>query len=276
MGQPILKNYNFKIERKINKGKYSMRSMDTYHDYHSFGYLYSGNRIVITPEKTCTVTPGTIVFLHKDMPHRTTGKLDIDYENFSIKFRECVIERLIQEVGETQVQNLFSQIAIQLSTDADKRVQEVLNSIEEEWNNYNDYSNLMLECLFTEMMLIIIKDQANLVVDEDGLSEKQKILLDAMNYLEGNYQNDPSLDETAKAINVSASYLSKVFSTEMNSTYSKYLVCLKIGHAQKLLANTELSVLDISLQTGFKNYNYFSDVFKKMVGCTPTWYRKRG
>lgn len=96
-----------------------------------------------------------------------------------------------------------------------------------------------------------------------------------MNYLEGNYQNDPSLDETAKAINVSASYLSKVLSTEMNSTYSKYLVCLKIGHAQKLLANTELSVLEFSLQTGFKNYNYFSDVFKKMVGCTPTGYRKK-
>lgn len=75
---------------------------------------------------------------------------------------------------------------------------------------------------------------------------------------------------------MSASYLSKVFRTEMNSTYSKYLVCLKISHAQKLLANSKLSVLEISLQTGFKNYNYFSDVFKKNVGCTPTGYRKRG
>lgn len=98
-----------------------MRSMDTYHDYHSFGYPYSGNRIVITPEKTCTVTPDTIVFLHKDMPHCTTGKIDIDYENFSIKFRECVIERLIQTVGEKAIQNLFSQIAIQLSANADKK-----------------------------------------------------------------------------------------------------------------------------------------------------------
>lgn len=276
MGQPILNEYNFKIERKINKGTYSMQSMDTYRDYHSFGYLFRGNRIVITPEKTCTVMPGTIVFIHKDMPHRTTGQLDVDYENFSIKFNESVIEHLIQTVGEKKIQALFSKITIQLCAEADKRVREILESIEQEWNDYNEYSNLMLECLFVEMILVIIKDQTNLVANQTEISEKQKILLDAINYLEGNYQNDPSLGETANAINVSASYLSKVFSTEMNSTYSKYLVCLKIGHAQKLLANTELSVLEISLQTGFKNYNYFSDVFKKIVGCTPLGYRKRG
>lgn len=276
MGQPILKDYNFKIERKINQGTYTMPSMDTYRDYHSFGYLYSGNRIIITPEKSCTVTPGTIVFLHKDMPHRTTGHLDIDYENFSIKFNECVIERLIQTVGEKQVHSLFDRIALQLSEPADLHVRQLLSQIEQEWNTYNEYSNLMLECLFVEMLLVIIKDQTNRIPSQNELSDKQKILLDAMNYLEGNYQNDPSLDETAKAINVSASYLSKVFTSEMNSTYSKYLLHIKIGHAQKLLANTDFSVLEIALQTGFKNYNYFSDVFKKCVGCTPTGYRKRG
>lgn len=275
MGQPILKDYHFKIERKVNKGTYTMPSMDIYNDYYSFGYLYSGNRIVITPEKSCTVTAGTIVFIHKDMPHRTTGHLDTDYENFSIKFKECVLERLIQTVGDKWVQTLFGQIAIRLNEKADKRVREILKNMEQEWNNYNDYSNLMLECLFTEMMLVIIGDKTSFQTNITKLSEKQKILVDAINFLESNYQNDPLLTETASAVNVSASYLSRIFASEMNSTYSTYLLRAKIKHAQDLLANTELSVLEISMQTGFKNHNYFSDVFKKSVGVTPQGYRRK-
>lgn len=275
MGQPILKNYNFKIERKINKGTYTMPSMDVYRDYHSFGYLYSGNRIVITPEKSCAVTAGTIVFIHKDMLHRTTGQLDVDYENFSIKFRDCVLERLIQTVGDKRVQTLFDQIAIQLNEEADKRVLEILRHIEQEWTHYNDYSNLMLECLFVEMLLVIISEQTRPVLRQTKLSEKQKILINATIFLESNYQNDPLLRETASAINVSDSYLSKIFVSEMNSTYSKYLLQIKIKHAQSLLANTDLSVLEISMQTGFKNHNYFSDVFKKCVGVTPQGYRRK-
>lgn len=275
MGQPILKDYNFKIERKINKGTYTMPSMDVYGDYYSFGYLYSGNRIVITPEKSCAITAGTIVFIHKDMPHRTTGQLDVDYENFSIKFRDCVLERLIQTVGDKRVQTLFDQITIQLSEEADKRVREILRHIEQEWAHYNEYSNLMLECLLVEMMLVIINEQKSPVSGQTKLSEKQKILIDAINFLESNYQNDPLLTEAASAVNVSASYLSKIFASEMNSTYSKYLLHIKLKHAQSLLANTDLSILEISMQTGFKNHNYFSDVFKKDVGVTPQGYRRK-
>lgn len=275
MGQPILDGYQFKIERKINKGTYTMRAYDVYQDYHSFGYLYSGNRLVITPEKTCTVTKGTIVFIHKNMPHRTTGKLDENYENFSIKFRDSVLERLIHAVGEQAVHSLFQQIAITLSDDTDRKVRSLIDEIEHEWNTYSSSSNLMLECLFTQMLLLIIKDQSETLCSRTGISEKQKILLDAINYLESNYFLDPSLEETAAAIHISKSYLSKIFTTEMNASYSKYLLCLKIKYAQNLLANTELPITEISVNTGFKNNNYFCDAFKKIVGNTPSQYRKK-
>lgn len=274
MGQPILNGYHFKIERKVNKGKYSMASYDIYRDYYSFGYLYAGNRIIITPDRTCTVSPGTIVFIHKHMPHRTTGKLDIPYENFSIKFRECVLDRVIQTVGRDKIDSLFSQIAIHLSQEADQKVRLLLNQIEEEWNQYHEYSNLMIECMFTQILLLIIKDQRQQLRNPLEQSKQHTMLLDAIQYLETHYLNDPSIEETAHAIHISTSYLSRIFKTEMDSSYSKYLLRIKIGHAQKLLATTNISITEIASQTGFKNSQYFSEVFKKSVGESPIQYRK--
>ena len=273
MGQPILTGYNFKIERKRNRGTYKMSSMDMYKDYHSFGYLYEGNRVITTPEKSCTIQPGTIVFIHKDMLHRTSGMVDIEYENFSIKFRDCVIERLRSTVGEQQLSTLFTQIVMQLDEDADKKVRDMISRIEEEWNSYNEQSNRMLECLFTEMLLIIIRSREAQLISQVELSGKKKILTDAMNYLEVNYALDPSLEQTAEAINVSSSYLSRLFSTEMEFKYSAYLSHVKIEHAQALLVNSKLPISEIALQTGFKNSNYFSDAFKKSVGSSPNAYR---
>jgi two-component system response regulator YesN len=86
---------------------------------------------------------------------------------------------------------------------------------------------------------------------------------------------NPSLEDTAHAVNVSASYLSKLFTQNITSTYSQFLTREKINHASKLLSHTNLSITEISGQSGFQNSNYFSDAFKKVTGKSPLKFRKQ-
>lgn len=59
----------------------------------------------------------------------------------------------------------------------------------------------------------------------------------------------------------------------MGVTFTDYLNSLKVEHACKLLTETNLSIIDISLSTGFEDQSYFTKVFKKAKGVTPKMYR---
>lgn len=274
MANPILPGYNFKIEHVIKKSNYSMPCMDEYTDYHSFGYMLSGDRIIITPPKTVYVHPDTIVFIHKNLPHRTTFASNVDYENFSIKFRPDILQNFEKNIGQSVLDDLFNQITVRVTPEANKKIKSLLSEIEKEWNVYSNYSNFMIECLFNEILIIISANQIDESSLETSLSEKHEILFDAIHYLEQNFQYDPSLAATASKIHVSSSYLSRLFTFELGSSYSDFLLHMKLAHAQRLLINTSFSISDIAALSGFNNNCYFSDIFKRINGVSPLKFRK--
>ena len=55
----------------------------------------------------------------------------------------------------------------------------------------------------------------------------------------------------------------------------KYMLGLRIRQSRKMLRNPKLSVLDVSLATGFENQQHFATVFRRMVGVSPSTYRRQ-
>ena len=60
----------------------------------------------------------------------------------------------------------------------------------------------------------------------------------------------------------------------MGKTFVEYLTDIRLDKAEDLLLNTNLSILDISVATGFENQSYFTKVFKGRDGMTPRQFRK--
>ena len=77
----------------------------------------------------------------------------------------------------------------------------------------------------------------------------------------------------AKAINISANYLSAVFSQKMGISFVEYLTQKRMDKAKHLLRNTGKRSGEIAYEVGYKDPRYFSFVFKKTQGCTPRNYR---
>lgn len=100
MPAPIHPDYNFKVNHKKRDNHYSMNTAASYENMYGIGYMISGDRIIITPQKTVTVHPGTIQFIHKNLIHRTTYISEGIYENIDIKFRESVAEYIISVIGQ--------------------------------------------------------------------------------------------------------------------------------------------------------------------------------
>jgi two-component system response regulator YesN len=93
-------------------------------------------------------------------------------------------------------------------------------------------------------------------------------------YLDHHYMDpDLSLNEVAAHVNLSSSHFSVVFSQEAQQTFKEYLTEIRIKKAKELLRTTSLRSADISYQVGYNDPHYFSHVFRKNTGLTPTEFR---
>lgn len=109
-------------------------------------------------------------------------------------------------------------------------------------------------------------------------SDKYGELIDKVKQqIREHYDDDQlSLYEISKKIGVSSSHLSKIFSQETGQTMTEYLTTTRIGKAKELLKTTRSKTFEIAFQVGYNDQHYFSNLFKKVTGLTPTEYRKQG
>lgn len=83
-----------------------------------------------------------------------------------------------------------------------------------------------------------------------------------------------STDSIAKQVDRSESYISSLFSRETGYTVTGYIEKTRVEKAKDLLDLTSMSVKEISFEIGYRDQNYFSRIFKKHVGMSPTFYRQ--
>lgn len=97
----------------------------------------------------------------------------------------------------------------------------------------------------------------------------------AQEYIRDNYQKDLSLDELSRELDISPYYFSKLFKEETGNNFVEYLTGLRMNRAKEMLKDDRCSMKEICAQIGYSDPNYFSRIFKKNIGLTPTEYRER-
>ncbi len=111
-------------------------------------------------------------------------------------------------------------------------------------------------------------------VSQQGASLAERAFRRFRNSITERFGNpDLSLDEVSRELQVSPSYLSKILRRRLSTNFSHYLREVRISKAKELLARTDLTTTQIAEETGFNDYRYFSNQFKREVGTTPTGYR---
>jgi two-component system response regulator YesN len=93
-------------------------------------------------------------------------------------------------------------------------------------------------------------------------------------YIDKQYHKDISLDEVSKEVDISPYYFSKLFKEETGENFIEYLTNMRIKRAKELLNDTDMSMKEICCRIGYSDPNYFSRIFKKNLGVTPTEYKE--
>lgn len=95
----------------------------------------------------------------------------------------------------------------------------------------------------------------------------------AQAYIRSGYAKPITLSQVAREVNISPYYFSKLFKEETGQNFSDYLTAIRIDAAKHLLARPECPIKQVCVESGFSNPNYFSRIFKKCTGLTPTEFR---
>lgn len=112
-----------------------------------------------------------------------------------------------------------------------------------------------------------IENAIDISTDE---SIKDSTVVEMINFIKNNYQDKISISDLSKKLAYSESMLNRKFKKEVHITFNEYLNRYRINKAIELLKNSDYNITEISYMCGYSSAKYFSRVFKKYLGISPS------
>lgn len=94
-----------------------------------------------------------------------------------------------------------------------------------------------------------------------------------LDYIDSHYMEELTLDDIADFSGFSKYHFTRLFKRYTDATFYEYLSIKRIKSVEKLLAESDLSITEIALQSGFSSISTFNRIFKQQKQCTPSEFR---
>lgn len=138
----------------------------------------------------------------------------------------------------------------------------------------NSYFALYITKCVRELLKPIATPESVMPAEERDLNELVDVRFEkVLDFIDRNIHNKLTLTELCKIVNFNTSHLIKLFKDVYGTTPLKYISSIRIEKAKDLLINTNASITDIAMQTGFQTIHYFSHAFKQHTGMSPIDFR---
>lgn len=131
----------------------------------------------------------------------------------------------------------------------------------------------MADLALKELLIRLMQTQARSMVEKNVAKNKSRIGF-AVDYIRKNLHQKLSIESIAKLAYVSKSNFFRMFKDELGTSPNDFILQERINKAKELLSNQN-SIKETAYQTGFSDANYFTRVFKQLVGITPKSFQDR-
>lgn len=225
------------------------------------GYFHFGN-----PENETIVPAGNIVlFRPKEFQKYEYYGVD-KTEVYWIHFTGSDVKNILRKYGFSDKQRVFPVGTLLEYAQIFKRIIVELQRCQ---NNYEE----MLTLLLRHLLILFHRELTREHILKNEYMEHE--MSAAAAYFHENYNRDINIEEYAASRGMSVSWFIRNFKKYTGSTPMQFIVSLRISNAQILLETTNYAVNEISRIVGYDNPLYFSRLFHKLKGYSPTKYRKR-
>ncbi len=228
-------------------------------------------------------TNGTLIFIAPRQVLQWDSRVVFKQEGFSINFHEDFLKgtELAKQIKKYGFFSYTVNEALHLSPKEERQIESIVENIEIEY--FNNQDKFSKDIIISQLSTLL--RYANRFYERQFLNRKEysNNLLEKFNkYLDtyfelGQLQEKgiPSIDEIAQKMSVSQRYLSDTLKKETGKTTTEHLQLYLIDEAKNILLNPNKSISEVAYELGFEYPQYFSRLFKKKVGLSPSVYREK-
>ena len=244
-----------------------------YHDEMEFLIVYEGEFVAIIDNKEYVAKTGEVIFINSGVPHTTRCDKENTYTGilqFRLKdFTETEIERIIRYSVKYR-SYVGERVRVISSPEFYSCIETVISESSEKKKAYEIF---IKSGIFHTLGLLYRNGYL-----ADGLElyqrkEVQKIL-PALTYINEHFAEDLDLDGVSSHLGFNPSYFCRIFKHATGATFTEYLNFVRICKAERMLAQTQDSILEIAGAVGIYSVSYFNRIFKKYHNCSPSVFRQ--
>jgi len=231
------------------------------HDYFEIEYILSGSGKYIINGVSYEIEPNTLFFSTPSDFQEIIFSTHTDLLN--IQFTPEMVDKEIYL-------NLTNPVVL---SDSKKSYENFFHPLCTYSPNNGKYNELFVRHILNAALFLISSSQKRIVGQKQyEINEYfHKILV----YINKNFQEQITLTELAKQMNLTPEYISRLFKKNSGQTISDYITNMRLNYALKLVNNTKIPINEIAISSGYNSNPHFIRTFKEKFGISPNKMRKQ-
>lgn len=250
------------FENNVQKGTEKSSVFGSHwHEYMELHYVLHGKLEVMLDRETVTAGEGQMVVVNGNVLH--SGYCRGSMRALVVIF---AIEDLSKSLARENI--IFHNVILD-----DLFVQEIMNDIFKECMNQEKSSQLICKGQILRLLAHMARHYKKTAMTEEDARkyiQKQERISVILSYIEDNYMRPISNLELAQLIHLSENRFNHVFKECMGTSPLKYINKIRLAKAMQFIKSGQFSTTEVAELSGFRDYNYFSRLFRKTYGCSPT------
>ncbi len=220
-------------------------------------FFFDGKEQIITEGNMILYRPNEVQYYYYYAPDKT--------EAYWVHFTGRHVESILEYYELPETENVFY---TGTSPDYQWMYRQMIQELQLCRSNYEELLSLMLRQIFIMINRYVVEGK------KSG-SEIQNEIERATHYFNENYNKQINIDEYAESRHMSTCWFIRSFKQILKVTPMQYILSLRMANAQSMLEGTSYNISEIAEYVGYDNPLYFSRLFHKHIGVSPSEYRKK-
>ncbi|MCI8501338.1 MAG: AraC family transcriptional regulator [Oscillospiraceae bacterium] len=235
-----------------------------YHSEFEIYYLLKGNCRYLIDKSIYELSEGDLCIIPPGTIHNTRYEKEDNHKRMLISFPENYLPDSLREAISKIYFHPNSKIT-------QSKIKEIFDSIDDEYTHPDHFSKYAIQNKIHELILLILRND----ISADSPTSESLLVKQAITFIKGNYASNITAEQTAKFCFVSREHLTRTLKRETGFSFKEFLTFYRLKKAEAILkSNPKERIIDVALQCGFNDSNYFSKVYKQKYSCSPSAVKK--
>ena len=240
-------------------------------------YVLKGKCSIDICNKTLHLSKNQLIFLNSEIPHRLIVDhiegckiLNFEFKLIKGKMKGISLRQLC--INSDELKGLYETTKPYITIRDDLGIGQTIKELINEYDKDRQVDSVYKDILHVSILTKIALKYKTSKDTENGVA--QGYVRSMVGYIHNHYDVDIKVKDIAKSISIHENYAQKLFKNSLGVTMIEYLCNFRMEKAELLLENTDIPISEISEIVGINSRQYFSYLFKKRFGKSPSQYRK--